>query len=60
MTAAVVSAARRIQRHTIHPSTYAACPKCKRTLSIAEVIERHCISCELDIQPEELGRATAA
>ncbi|TLX13069.1 hypothetical protein [Rhizobium sp. MHM7A] len=33
---------------------YTGCPNCGRTLSIAEVIERHCESCGRQTEPEEM------
>lgn len=30
------------------------CPGCRRTLSIAEVIERHCEGCDTGVQPVEM------
>ncbi|SCB59917.1 hypothetical protein GA0061105_108276 [Rhizobium aethiopicum] len=33
---------------------YTGCPHCGRTLSIAEVIERHCEQCGRQTDPEEM------
>lgn len=53
MTPVYVTAARQAQRASLRIH-YTGCPHCRRALTIAETIERHCIDCELDIQPREI------
>jgi hypothetical protein len=55
-----ICAARQIQRREANPSRYHQCPACKRTLSIAEVIERHCEGCDSTTKPIEILDRSAA
>lgn len=53
-----IDAARRVQKQARF-STFHCCPTCSRTLSIIEIIERHCERCDAPTQPLEVKEKAA-
>lgn len=55
-----VDAARKTQLRQFRICAHLECPDCRRILSIAEVIERHCEGCDSNIDPKEVLDRRAA
>lgn len=58
MTTSIDDAHRR-QMQIDRFGTFHCCPTCSRTLSIIEIIERHCERCDAPTQPLEVKEKAA-
>jgi len=54
---ASLEAARQAQRSAVRAS-FTGCSECRKPLSIAEIIERHCEKCGCDTNPKEMRQAS--